>query len=93
MLPIILFGGVFTNVDTYPAWIRWLQYLSPIRYGLEALVYNEFEDNPPESPLENPIDSLNFKMGFVLCISILFVLTVVLRVISMIALRLLVSKF
>ena len=22
--PIVLFGGVFTNVDTYPGWIKWL---------------------------------------------------------------------
>lgn len=24
MMPIILFGGVFTNVDTYYKWITWL---------------------------------------------------------------------
>ena len=24
MMPIILFGGVFTNVDSYPKWITWL---------------------------------------------------------------------
>lgn len=24
MLPIMLFGGLFTNVDTYPKWITWL---------------------------------------------------------------------
>lgn len=24
MMPIILFGGVFSNVETYPGWITWL---------------------------------------------------------------------
>ena len=54
MLPIILFGGVFTNSDTYYDWISWLQYISPIRYSLEALVYNEYHDRDT-SPAPNPI--------------------------------------
>lgn len=24
MMPIILFGGLFTNVETYPVWITWV---------------------------------------------------------------------
>jgi ABC-type multidrug transport system permease subunit len=43
-MPIMLFSGFLSNVDSYPKWIAWIQYLSPIRYGFEALVRNEFLD-------------------------------------------------
>ena len=43
MMPIILFGGQFANSANIQVWIRWFQYLSPIRYGLEAFVRNEFD--------------------------------------------------
>jgi ABC-type multidrug transport system permease subunit len=42
IMPIILFSGFFSNVGTYPDWVMWIQYLSPIRYGLEAFTINEF---------------------------------------------------
>ena len=93
MMPIILFGGVFTNVSSYAKWISWVQYLSPIRYGLEALVRNEFEGDVFAPPVTNPIDRLEFDFGWGVCIGVLVALTAGLRIISMIALRLLVSKF
>lgn len=43
MMPIILFGGQFANSDNIQAWISWFQYVSPIRYGLESFVRNEFD--------------------------------------------------
>ena len=43
MMPIVLFGGQFANSKNIQAWISWFQYISPIRYGLEALVTNEFD--------------------------------------------------
>ena len=30
MMPIILFGGFFANSGTYPDYITWVQYISPI---------------------------------------------------------------
>ena len=27
-MPFMLFGGIFANVSTIPAWIAWLEYLS-----------------------------------------------------------------
>ena len=94
MMPIILFGGMFTNLDSYHAWITWLQYLSPIRYGLEAIVRNEYEDaDPTGEKTKNPIETLSFDIGFMKCLIILLVLTIALRIVSMLGLRLLVSKF
>ena len=44
VMPLILFGGQFANPQNIPDWISWFQYLSPIRYSLEALVVNEFDE-------------------------------------------------
>jgi ABC-type multidrug transport system permease subunit len=44
LMPLILFGGQFANPEAIPKWIGWIQYISPIRYGLEALVVNEFDN-------------------------------------------------
>lgn len=44
MMPMILFGGFMYNVDDFPWWLGWMQYVSPIRYTLEMLLRNEFED-------------------------------------------------
>ena len=43
MMPMMLFGGQFANSGDIQAWISWFQYISPIRYGLEALCRNEFD--------------------------------------------------
>ena len=40
MMPIMLFSGFFSNAGSYPNWIGWIQYISPIKYSLEALVWN-----------------------------------------------------
>ena len=43
MMPLILFGGQFANSGDIQAWISWFQYISPVRYGFEAIVRNEFD--------------------------------------------------
>jgi len=35
--PLNLMGGYYVNASTYPTWIGWLQYLSPVRYGFMSL--------------------------------------------------------
>lgn len=32
-MPAILFGGLFVNSTSYPVWLGWLKYLSPIYYA------------------------------------------------------------
>lgn len=44
MMPIMLFGGYYVNAGSYWDWIGWLQYLSPVRYAMEAIAANEFGD-------------------------------------------------
>lgn len=43
--PIIIFSGVFFDPNTSYVWIRWLQWISPIRYAAESLMRNEFDGN------------------------------------------------
>jgi hypothetical protein len=130
VMPLILFGGQFANPDNISDWISWFQYVSPIRYGLEALVVNEFDqrtynrtlvleqvntgirrsfpqgyvlpqDNPDQYktwnvlkyPEINPADGGGFDIGLWKCLVILACITVFLRLLSMVCLKLLVSRF
>jgi len=42
-LPLALLGGFFLNPSNTPAWLIWLQYLSPFYWAFQGLVKNEFE--------------------------------------------------
>lgn len=35
------FAGFFVNLSSIPAVLRWLQYVAPLKYCLEALAVNE----------------------------------------------------
>ncbi|KXS21830.1 P-loop containing nucleoside triphosphate hydrolase protein [Gonapodya prolifera JEL478] len=41
-LIFIVFGGNFANLDSIPVFIRWLQWISPVKYSYSALMINEF---------------------------------------------------
>ena len=43
-LPLLVFGGTIVNMQTVPGWLAWLQWLSPIRYGNEALAHSQFDN-------------------------------------------------
>jgi len=38
ILPFLLFGGLLINSDDAPKYFIWVQYISPIKYGFEALM-------------------------------------------------------
>jgi len=46
LLPLMLFSGLFANLDSIPVFIRWLKWITPMKYGFVALAKNEFEDLP-----------------------------------------------
>jgi ABC-type transport system involved in multi-copper enzyme maturation permease subunit len=92
MLPLILFGGMFSNLGTVGSWISWVQYISPIRYGYEALLRVEFEDKAATLPFD-PITQFDLNLGGTECLVALIVLTVVLRLIALFALKFFVGKF
>lgn len=43
ILPVMIFGGLFLNVNTVPAFLRWLQWISPMKYAYTALLMNQYE--------------------------------------------------
>jgi ABC-type multidrug transport system permease subunit len=47
-MPMVLFGGFFANGSNYPAYINWLQYVSPIRYGFEMMVRAQLSTDKEE---------------------------------------------
>jgi hypothetical protein len=38
ILPFLLFGGLLINSDDCPDYFIWIQYVSPIKYGFEAMM-------------------------------------------------------
>jgi hypothetical protein len=42
LMPLMMFSGIYTRLDSLAPWIGWIQYLSPFKYGLHALLVNEF---------------------------------------------------
>ncbi|CAH1101630.1 unnamed protein product [Psylliodes chrysocephalus] len=44
IIPFLLFGGYFMNINSIPIYFRWLSYLSWFKYGNEALMINQWED-------------------------------------------------
>ncbi|KAI9599061.1 ABC-2 type transporter-domain-containing protein [Syncephalis fuscata] len=53
-ITMMMFGGLFSNLGAIPAWIRWLEWVSPVKYGFAALLQNSSKDyniscgdNPP----------------------------------------------
>ena len=43
-VPFLLYAGFTTNSDNILPWLKFIEYLSPIRYAFEFFVTNEFED-------------------------------------------------
>jgi ATP-binding cassette subfamily G (WHITE) protein 2 len=37
IMPSLCYGGFVVNVNTLPVWQAWLQWTSPLRFGLEGL--------------------------------------------------------
>ena len=40
LLPMMMFSGLYNKLNSIPEWIGWLQYISPFRYGLQAVLEN-----------------------------------------------------
>lgn len=82
-LPSIFFGGLFTNGTTMVKGVGWIQYLSPIRYAFEGMLYAEYE----ETILKGVLVQYNLNMGYWNCIIGLAVLSVATRIASLAILK------
>jgi ATP-binding cassette subfamily G (WHITE) protein 1 len=43
LLPLMMFGGLYSNMNSYPNYIGWLQYISPFKYGFQAVISNQLK--------------------------------------------------
>lgn len=84
-VPIILFSGYTTNTENIIAVLKWIEYISPVRYIFEYFVHNEFSDYDLD-PV-NPIDTLNFKLNVWKIIVILLSYCIGLMILSLITLK------
>jgi ABC-type multidrug transport system permease subunit len=92
VFPFILFGGLVSNNKSQLAWLSWIQYISPIKYGAEALLWNEFTIDP--NGIKNDMMSfLSYNLGYSYCCAILILLILGFRTIAFFCLKLRVKKF
>ncbi|KAJ2180187.1 hypothetical protein GGF45_002084 [Coemansia sp. RSA 551] len=74
-LPFLLFGGLLVNTGNSTVWLRWVQWISPIKYGYTAMMKNQFTDyvvdgQPIGDAYLEQVDLGSFSIG----INIVFVL-------------------
>ena len=90
MMPFMLFGGFYSNLKSMPVWLGWLQWTSPIKYALEAMMFNEYDERAA------PGYDINYALGLHLgtwkCIGINVAIALVMRIAAGFALRNLVQK-
>lgn len=84
-VPIILFSGYTTNTENIKAFLKWIEYISPVRYIFEYFVHNEFDDKQIKG---NPLDTLNFNINIGWLILIMCCYIILLIILSLIGLKL-----
>ena len=103
----MLLGGFFTNSGKLAKWLKVVEKVSPLRYGFEALGWNYYGDayktgkvnctvfNPknPNYVEECMPHFLGFKMSYWECLWIMIGMSIVLRIISVIGMKLVIGKF
>jgi DUF1365 family protein len=52
MLPMMIFSGLYINVDKIPQYFRWLSYISPMRWAYVGYCENEFPGTNYNSSLD-----------------------------------------
>ncbi|KAI9333965.1 P-loop containing nucleoside triphosphate hydrolase protein [Obelidium mucronatum] len=43
LMPMMLFSGFFVNTAQIPVWLRWIQYVSPMKYAFEGSIRSQLE--------------------------------------------------
>ncbi|CAD8112607.1 unnamed protein product [Paramecium primaurelia] len=97
LMPLVIFSGFYANQSQYMDWIGWIQYLSPMKYAFEALVWNEFDSRSDEFlgttiQNSNPIDTYDLTLGLWKCLVILVAIILFFRIMAMMFLYLLRQK-
>jgi hypothetical protein len=103
VFPFMLLGGFFTNSNAIAKWLEYVQYVSPLYYGFEALGWNEWGTDQkidcyrPSSDLMRieycMPDFLGLKYSYWKCIMIMAIMVIGLSIISAIGFKLILGKF
>lgn len=96
LLPLMMFSGLIVNIGSIPIYFRWIKTISPMKYGYEALMKNEYVGlvfdgcDPRKEPCtgEQVLAAMSMDKGFSAreCIGILFAIYCVLMIIAFFAL-------
>lgn len=94
IIPQMLVGGLFLNLNDIPDFLIWLEKISFIRWSFEALVWNEFEGASLTPSLYAPTGSgdevmsfLGFTWSYWASLGMLVLITIVYRIIAYLLLR------
>ena len=90
VVPFLLFSGFLLFFHNMAGWIGWIQYLSPLRYSIEAMLKNEFINN--KKAFLNADEEYGMNLGFLNCLLCLFLIGTFLRIVEGVLLKLLVRK-
>ncbi|CAG9314060.1 unnamed protein product [Blepharisma stoltei] len=90
VIPVLLFAGQFVNVERIPIAFRWVQYISPFKYGFEAMSINEYTDlNLPCQSCDSsdctkcdPVNDLGFHETLAESFYYNIIIVIVIRVIA-----------
>lgn len=92
ILPFMVFSGFYSNMTLMPWYVLFWTWLSPMRYGMEALCHNEwnYQATGDEFDLQG---YLGFTFGMWNCVYVLLFMAVICRVLAYLGLRQLTGKF
>ncbi|CAK0841556.1 unnamed protein product [Prorocentrum cordatum] len=100
-VPQLLFAGFFIKIDNVPVFLRWVQYICALKYGMNLFLLNEFgEDARKDWPAEDQMMAERFittnevEPGHRwLYVAILIAIVIVVRAISLFVLAKRASSF
>jgi len=92
-MPLALFGGLMVNPSTTFVWLRWIQWISPIRYCFESLTIAQWETSQEGQYIYQELLGFGDRLGYWKCISCMAGLIIFFRVLSVLALKWNIKRF
>jgi len=83
-VPFNIVSGYYINVKDIPIFLSWLQYVSPVRYSMEAFMWNEYDGSVFTKA---PVEALSYEWGLNTALLGLVGLTILFRIASFFALK------
>ena len=93
VMPMVLFGGMLANNENLPDFLKWFQYISPIKYSAESMMWNEFDNDTEYNIGPTIMEFLGYKLDYAKCMYIFLGLAIGFRIIAFFMFRVLVKKF